>query len=96
MTYATSHEFDACDKTCRLSVPDETILKSILVEVEMMPENATCVIYGIDANGQSACVTVSGSHSEIDLPFSSPQICIRHDDDVQVRIGTIGYKDQLH
>lgn len=106
MQYFAKHQFakrplanayhGGCDLFCNLSVPCDEPLSEILVEVSIAPQNAICEIYGLAANGESLCVVVTGAYDEVVLPFVSPQICVRHDDDVVVRIATIGHKGVLH
>ncbi len=96
MDQLIKHHKASCDMRCQLSVPDEKPLRSILVEVDIIPDNATCEIYGLSENGESACVIVNGSQDAVDLPFISPDICVRHADDVIVRVSTIGYRGALH
>lgn len=87
------HAGTGCQMRYRLSVPKKTKkFHAILVEVDMVPEQASCTIYGLMEDGQSASVIVNGSQEAVELPFASPQICVSHDDDVTVRIGTIGYR----
>lgn len=86
-----------CRTGYRLSVPKKAEhVHAILVEVNMVPEQASCTIYGLMENGQSAAVIVNGSQDEVELPFVSPQICVSHEADVVVHIGTIGYRDVWH
>jgi len=82
-------QYQDFDKELNLSVSNN--FKSILVDVDLSPKNASCLIYGVMADGKTEAVSVKGGHSQVKLPFSNGKIYLKYADGAtEVRIGTIG------
>lgn len=81
------------DSEFELSAPHGGKLKNILIDVDIQPQSASCVIYGITADGHTEGVTVLGGHHQVSLPFAHPKIYVKHNCPLEhIWIGTIGYQ----
>lgn len=79
------------DQELDLSAPKDEAFEAILVDVDLQPSHASCLIYGVAPDGHSECVEVHGGHSQVRLPFGSRHVCVKYLHGLQqFRIGTIG------
>lgn len=79
------------DQEVDLSGPQDGEFEAILVDVDLQPNDASCLIYGVAPDGHSECVEVHGGHSQVRLPFGSRHVCVKYLHGLQqFRIGTIG------
>ena len=80
------------DSVLDLSVPDNGVLRAILVDIDLAPKDGSCTIYGIMPDGHTEGVTVQGGHSQIRLPFAKRKIYVKHNGKLDhIRIGAIGH-----
>lgn len=85
----TPSEFD---RELNLSIPPDAHCSAILVDVDVEPRHAECLIYGTMANGSTSFVKLKGGHSQVSLPFASRKVFLKYLSEPQhIRIGTIGY-----
>lgn len=83
------------DRELELSVPPHIALGAVMVDVDIMPRTASCLIYGVHADGTSRCVRLNGGHSQVSLPFAERKVYLKYSDKgTEVRIGTIGHIDR--
>lgn len=84
------------DKELELSIPMEGHVESIMIDVEVIPATASCLIYGVHSDGQTRCVKLKGGHSQVRLPFCHRKVYLKYVDNTsEVRIGTIGHTNKL-
>jgi hypothetical protein len=82
------------DRELYLMAPTGGVLKSILVTVEIEPEDAGCLIYGTAADGSTSFVEATGAKTDIELPFAHPRIYLKYSDGTRsVQIATKSYKE---
>jgi hypothetical protein len=85
------------DKEIELSVPDGISPEAILVDVDIEPHTASCLIFGLMADGHTKFIRLRGGHSQVKLPFVHRKVYLKYFHNItEVRIGTIGYIDRLH
>jgi hypothetical protein len=85
------------DKELELSVPLGIEVEAILVDVDITPLHASCLIFGLMADGHTKFVRLRGGHSQVRLPFVHRKVYLKYFHNIsEVRIGTIGYIDRVH
>ena len=85
------------DREIELSIPEGADPEAILVDVDIVPNSASCLIFGLMADGHTKFVRARGGHSQLKLPFVHRKIYLKFFNKItEVRIGTIGYIDRLH
>jgi hypothetical protein len=61
-----------------LTAPPGGILKNIKVRITIEPKDAGLLIYGYSDASTITPIQIGGGVTEIDLPFISPEIFVRH------------------
>jgi hypothetical protein len=80
------------DSELELSAPHGRKLHGFLVDVDVAPKEASCIIYGVTADGHTEGVAVKGGHSQVRLPFAETRVYVKHlGCPEHVWISTIGY-----
>lgn len=78
-----------------LTVPPDVPLASIKVEIEVVPSDASCLIYGWNAEGNLQPVEVTGGKGVVDLPFAKPQIFVKYLHGLKhVSVRTLGWRER--
>lgn len=78
-----------------LTLPAPAGADAIIVNVEIEPPTASCVIYGFTKAPKTLQpIRVLGSASRLALPYAEPKIYILHEAGLRtLRITTVGWRD---
>jgi hypothetical protein len=66
------------DEKLTLPAPSEGILASIRVRVTIEPKDGGMLIYGYSDGGTMGFVELAGGVTEVDLPFTSPDVLLTY------------------
>jgi hypothetical protein len=65
-----------------------------IVNIELLPRNSGCLVYGTLSDGNIGCIEVRGSKEKFELPFLEPTIYVKFLlGTTSVKITTVGYRD---